>query len=213
MDRNPNIDTWKLDVSGCGLEEFAAWTEYGDLEVLDLSDNNLVELPGWLWKGRMRKLRELRARGNKLEAFVNGMLRGTNETNLALLDLRDNAIAQLPYEIMNVESEKTTLLIDGNPCAEELDWSGLGVDRLPVRMVEEGYDNGGWEESLKRVRLAHNMLGESVFGELVAANFTNIEELDVGWNRLMGLPELHIGELGMLRRLDVSGHAEGIKTE
>jgi hypothetical protein len=70
IDLDPVLDTWELDVSACGLDSLEAWREpYSDLEVLDLSDNELSELPGWLGEGRMGKLRELRASGNKLETF------------------------------------------------------------------------------------------------------------------------------------------------
>ncbi|GMI34434.1 hypothetical protein TeGR_g1892, partial [Tetraparma gracilis] len=68
VDQNPNKDAWVLDASGCGLEELGEWKEeYADLEVLDLSDNELVELPLWLREGKMGKLRELKARGNVIE--------------------------------------------------------------------------------------------------------------------------------------------------
>jgi Leucine-rich repeat (LRR) protein len=210
VDLNPNADTGTLDASGCGMEELGElgdWTEeYADLEVLDLSDNVLVELPEWLGQGNMSKLKELRARGNKVEAFVNGMLGGENMT---LVDLRDNEIVELPYELMNVTSKNTTLLFDGNPCAAEVDWSGLGVDRLPARMVEEGYNNGGWNSSLRVLKLGRNAFDESVFRELVRAKFTNIEELDVSWNALGGLP---VEDLERLRRLDVSGNG-GVSVE
>ncbi|GMI33983.1 hypothetical protein TeGR_g12490 [Tetraparma gracilis] len=209
VDRDPNEDTWVLDVSRCGLEEFVEWKdEYADLEVLDLSDNELVELPGWLGEGRMGKLRELQASGNNVEAFVDGMLTAANTTNLTLVDLQDNAITHLPYEVMDVEGGGLRLLFDGNPCAEDVDWSGLGVDQLPVRMMEAGYDNGNFSSSLRVLKLAHNELDEGVFEELVAANFTKIEELDVSWNRLRGLPGEDLSKLVKLRKLDVSGHAE-----
>ncbi|GMI39661.1 hypothetical protein TeGR_g11879 [Tetraparma gracilis] len=204
--QNPNEVSWKLDVSGCGLEELGAWRkEYADLDVLDLSDNDLVELPTWLREGRMGKLRELRARGNKVDAFVDGMLGGGN-TTLVEVDLRDNEIVELPYELMNVtESKSTTLLFDGNPCAAVVDWSGLGVDRLPARMVGEGYNNGGWNSSLRVLKMGRNELDESVFGELVVANFTNIEEIDVSWNALRGIDE-DVRGLKKLTKLNVSGN-------
>jgi Leucine-rich repeat (LRR) protein len=209
VDRNPNRDTWKFDASGCGMEVFGGeWYDaFTDLEVLDLSDNELMELPLWLGQGEMRKLKELRARGNKVGAFVDGMLGGEN-TTLVEVDLRDNEIAELPYELMDAESENTTLLFDGNPCAEEVDWSGLGVDRLPARMVGEGYENGDFHNSLKVLKMGRNRFDGRVIGELVAANFTNIEELDVSWNALRGVEEEEVRGLKKLRRLDVSGNRE-----
>jgi Leucine-rich repeat (LRR) protein len=190
------------------LGELGDWTEeYADLEVLDLSDNELVELPGWLGQGNMTKLKELRVRGNKVEAFVDGMLGGGN-TTLVEVDLRDNEIVELPYELMDVESKNTTLLFDGNPCAEEVDWSGLGVDRLPARMVEEGYSNGEWNSNLRVLKLGRNAFDESVFRELVTANFANITELDVSWNVLGGVEEEGVRGLKNLKRLDVSWNKE-----
>jgi hypothetical protein len=203
VDQNPSEDTWRLDVSGCGLKEFGEWREeYAGLEALNLDGNELVELPGWMGEGKMGELRELRARDNKLEAFAGGMLGGGNAT-LELVDLRDNEIAELPYEMMDVDGVGLRLLFDGNPCAVEVDWRGLGVDRLPARMGP-GYDNGAWGESLRVLKLAHNELDEGVFGEL--ANFTNIEELDVSWNRLGGIGE-EVWDLARLRELDVSGNS------
>ncbi|GMI54287.1 hypothetical protein TeGR_g13767, partial [Tetraparma gracilis] len=209
VDRNPNRDTWKFDASGCGMEVFGGeWYDaFTDLEVLDLSDNELMELPLWLGQGKMLKLKELRARGNKVGAFVDGML-GEGNTTLVEVDLRDNEIAELPYELMDAESENTTLLFDGNPCAEEVDWSGLGVDRLPARMVGEGYENGDFHNSLKVLKMGRNRFDERVVGELVAANFTNIEELDVSWNALGGVEKEEVRGLKKLRRLDVSGNSE-----
>ncbi|GMI31372.1 hypothetical protein TeGR_g13262, partial [Tetraparma gracilis] len=133
---------------------------------------------------------------------------GTDKT--VQVDLRDNEIVELPYELMDVESKNTMLLFDGNPCAEEVDWTGLGVDRLPTRMRGEGYDNGGWNSSLRVLKLGRNELDKSTFGEL-AANFANIEELDVSWNALGGVEE-DVRGLKKLRKLDVSGN-EGISAE
>ena len=129
----------------------------------------------------------------------------TNSTALEVVDLRDNEIAELPYDVMDVEGEGLRLLFDGNPCAEEVDWSGLGKDRLPARMGV-GYDNGGFSGSLRALKLGRNELDESVFEELEAANFTRIEELDVSWNMLGGIWEGLRG-LEKLRRLDVSGNS------
>ncbi|GMI51515.1 hypothetical protein TeGR_g1888 [Tetraparma gracilis] len=211
VDQSPSRDTWELDVNWCGVKTLGEWRmEYADLEVLDLSNNELVELPRWLGDSSMGKLRELRARGNKVEAFVDGMLGGGN-TTLVKVDLRDNKIAELAYELMNVESKNTTLLFDGNPCAEEVDWSGLGKDRLPVRMGA-GYNNGGFSRSLRVLKMGWNELDESVFGELVAANFTNIEVLDLSWNALGGIEEEEVRGLKRLTKLDVSGN-EGISAE
>jgi Leucine-rich repeat (LRR) protein len=109
---------------------------------------------------------------------------------------------------MNAESKNVALLFDGNPCAEEVDWSGLGVDRLPARMVGDGYHNGNFSSSLRVLKMGRNKLDESVFGELVAANFTNIEELDVSRNALGGIEE-DVRALKKLTKLDVSGN-EGI---
>jgi Leucine-rich repeat (LRR) protein len=209
VDKNQQEDGWELDASGCKLEELGGWKEaFADLEVLDLSDNELAELPGWLGEGRMGKLRELRASNNKLENFTlvdwRERVGGSNSTALEVVDLRDNEIAELPYKMMDVKGEELRLMFDGNPCAEEVDWSGLGKDRLPVRMGV-GYDNGEFGGSLRVLKMAHNELAESVFEELVAANFTRIEELDVSWNALEGIEEEVRGQK-KLRRLDVSGN-------
>ncbi|GMI41462.1 hypothetical protein TeGR_g5044, partial [Tetraparma gracilis] len=129
---------------------------------------------------------------------------GVNSTALELVDLRENEIVELPYEMMDVKGEGLRLLFDGNPCAEEVDWSGLGKDRLPARMGV-GYDNGGFGGNLRVLKLGRNTLDESVFEELAAANFTRIEELDVSWNALGGIGE-EVRGLKKLRRLDVSGN-------
>jgi hypothetical protein len=112
VEEDPRQEAWELDASGCELGEIEGWREeYANLEVLDLSDNDLVELPGWLGEGRMGKLRELRARGNKLDAFVDGMLGGGNAT-LEMVDLRDNVIAELPY--VRVKRAQRTCGADGS---------------------------------------------------------------------------------------------------
>ena len=220
IDRHPSKDSWKLDVSGCGdlggIME--ARDEFKSLQVLNLDDNELEELPAWLGGGEMGVLRELRARGNRLEEaeVVKNLLEASgNGTSgvLELVDLGDNDIAHVSYELMDVESEGTRLLLDGNPVAAEVDWSGLAVERLPARMVESGYDNGAWNSSLKLLKLAHNTFQESVFGDLAAANFSAIEELDVSWNRLGGIPEGGLGAFAGLRKLDVSGHSETISAK
>jgi Leucine-rich repeat (LRR) protein len=213
VDGNPIVDDWdELDVSGCRTEELGElmnWKEpFRDLKKLDLSNNELSELPGWLGEGRMRKLKELRASNNNLQSFTfvdwRESVGGINSTALEVVDLRDNEIAELPYDMMDVEGDGLRLLFDGNPCAEEVDWSGLGMDRLPARMVGGGYDNGGFNSSLKVLKMGRNRFDASVFGELVAANFANIEELDVSLNALGELPEM--GGLEKLGRLDVSGN-------
>jgi hypothetical protein len=210
VDQNPNEDGWELDVSGCELEELGGWKDpFADLEVLDVSNNELAELPRWLGEGRMGKLRELRASNNKLRNFTFVDWRegagGINSTVLVVVDLRDNEIAALGWEMMDVEGERLQLLFDGNPCAEEVDWSGLGQDRLPARMGA-GYDNGNFSSSLRVLKMAHNELNQSVFEELAAASFTRIEELDVSWNMLGGIREGLRGQK-KLRRLDVSGNS------
>jgi hypothetical protein len=210
MDLNPNEDGWELDVSGCELKELGGWREaFADLVVLDLSNNELAELPGWLREEKMGKLRELRASNNKLRNFTfvdwRESVGGTNSTALEVVDLRDNEVAELPYDVMDVEGEGLRLLFDGNPCAEEVDWSGLGKDRLPARMGV-GYDNGNFSSSLRVLKLAHNELDEGVFGELVNAGFVNITDLDVSWNALGGIGEEVRGQ-EKLRRLDVSGNS------
>ena len=111
--------------------------------------------------------------------------------------------------MMDVKGKGLRLLFNGNPCAEEVDWSGVGFGELPARMGI-GYDNGNFHSSLKVLKLAHNALDESVFGEL-AASFANIEELDVSWNALGGIEE-GVRGLKKLRKLDVSGN-EGISAE
>jgi Leucine-rich repeat (LRR) protein len=198
-------------VSGCELEELGGWTEtFTDLEVLDLSDNELAELPAWLGEGRMGKLRELRASNNKLQNFTfvdwRESVGGVNSTALEVVDLRDNKIVELGWDMMDVQGEGLRPLCDGTPGAEEVDWGGRGQDRLPVRMVGGGHDNGGLGESLRVLKLGRNVLDESVFEELVTADFTRIEELDVSWNQLGGIGE-GARELEGLRRLDVSGNS------
>jgi Leucine-rich repeat (LRR) protein len=211
VDLDPSRDGWELDASGCELGEMGGWREeYADLEVLDLSDNELAELPGWLGERRMGNLRELRASENKLRNFTfvdwRENVGGSNSTALKVVDLRDNEIEELGWEMMDVEGEGLQLRFDGNPCAEEVDWSGLGKDRLPARMgAGYAYDNGGFGGSLRVLKLGRNELDGGVFEELVAANFTRIEELDVSWNALGEIGEV-VRELLMLRRLDVSGN-------
>jgi hypothetical protein len=85
-----------------------------------------------------------------------------------------------------------------------VDWSGLGKDRLPAR-IGVGYDNGGFGGSLRVLKLGQNELDESAFEELVAADFTRIEELDVSLNALGGIGDGVRGLEG-LKRLDVSGN-------
>jgi Leucine-rich repeat (LRR) protein len=126
---------------------------------------------------------------------------------LTLLDLGDNSIPRLPYEVMDAESPELNILLDGNPCTRELDWSDLEVNRLPLRL-QGGYESMGWEVEVRTVKLGGNRLDESVFEKLVAANFINIEELDVSWNALGELPEEEVRGLTKLRKLDVSGNAE-----
>ena len=135
----------------------------------------------------------------------------TLTATLELLDLRENNIALLPYEVMDVDSGGLKMLLDGNPGATEIDWSNLGVNRLPLRMGD-GFGSMGWEGEVKTVKLERNQLDASVFGQLVAAGFTNIEVLDVSQNALGGLPEEDLGRLKKLKRLDVSGN-EGISVE
>jgi hypothetical protein len=210
VDKNQNEDGWELDVSGCKLEELGGWREaFEDLEVLDLSDNELAELPEWLGEGTMGKLRELRAGNNKLQNFTfvdwRESVGGSNSTALEVVDLRDNDIVELGWATMDVKGEGLRLLFDGNPCAEEVDWSGLGKDRLPARMGV-GYDNGDFSSSLRVLKMARNELDKSVFEELVAARFVNITDLDVSWNALGGIGEA-VREQEKLRRLDVSGNS------
>ncbi|GMI20659.1 hypothetical protein TeGR_g9858, partial [Tetraparma gracilis] len=131
---------------------------------------------------------------------------------LKLLDLRNNSIARLPYEVMDVESPELNILLDGNPCTRELDWSDLEVNRLPLRL-QRGYESMGWEVEVRTVKLGGNRLDESVFEKLLDANFTNIEELDVSRNALGGLPKEEVRGLKKLRKLDISTLPAGIFDE
>jgi hypothetical protein len=72
--------------------------------------------------------------------WLQGLTESTLETppTLESVDLRRNDIARLPYAVMNTPSKQLELLVDGNPVAEAIDWSGEGIHELPVRMVEEG---------------------------------------------------------------------------
>ncbi|GMI27325.1 hypothetical protein TeGR_g10894 [Tetraparma gracilis] len=115
----------------------------------------------------------------------------TLTTTLELLDLRENNIARLPYEVMDVDSSGLTMLLDGNPGATEIDWSNLGVSRLPLRMGD-GFGSMGWEGEVKTVKLGGNKLDESVFGQLVAAGFTNIEVLDIDAGQAMKLQDRNL---------------------
>lgn len=189
VDEHPGETSWDLDVSGCGgLGTVATWRdEYEKLRKVDLRENALEEWPEWV---------------------VQSIVVGSIDT-LEEVDVRSNSIASLPWDIMNSTSESLVLKFDDNPCAEEVDWSGLGVDRLPTRMVGEGYNNTGFEHGLRVLKLGRNNFNESIFGELAAAGTTGIEELDVSWNRLGRVHEDETGMLEKLRRLDASGNAIG----
>jgi Leucine-rich repeat (LRR) protein len=188
VDEHPSEKTWDLDFSGCtdgalGLtdprEEFDRLAEVG------LRGVGLVALPGWLE-----------------EAMTNGASRP-----LRVVDVGDNNITHMPYAVMNATAPELALAFDNNPCSEYVDWSGLGVDVLPVRMTAEaGYDNGNWSITLKRMRLAGNRFDESIFGTVAAAGYDKMEELDLSGNDLGRLHEEDTGNLAALRWLNVSGN-------
>ncbi|GMH78359.1 hypothetical protein TrLO_g9996 [Triparma laevis f. longispina] len=189
----------RLYAKGNKIGEMGSISVSAELELLDLSENELVNLPGW---EEATSLRELRLRGNKISGVQSIALMASKTLELA--DLGDNEITQLPYELMDTKSPQMKLLLDGNPCAEVVDWSGLGFAELPSRMVKEGYDNGGFEAGLRVLKLARNELDESVFEKLVEFNFTNLEELDVSRNRIGTLDGGWLEQLQSLQVLDLS---------
>ncbi|GMH65236.1 hypothetical protein TrLO_g5239 [Triparma laevis f. longispina] len=183
-----------LDVSECTTEEdWEALNEdnvrFAFLSTFVSEGTGRTSLPSWLNSsedGIPPRLREVRLQGNSFEGFP-VWLRGDGGLGLELLDIRDNNISSLPFEVADADLDGGELRVGGNPI-DVVDWGGKGLFELP-QMVEGGAGRGvlnGFFESVKFMRLADNSFGESVFELLADSNLTSLRGLDVSNNSLSG---------------------------
>ncbi|GMI56534.1 hypothetical protein TeGR_g11856, partial [Tetraparma gracilis] len=204
---------WSLDVSGCASKQtvdvLGEWTpEFADIVELRTDDNAMEKLPTWVGLEQMPLLRSVSVRNNTLTTFPSNLTRGI----IHLVDVNDNNIAEMPLDLVEA-TWSGNLSFAGNPCAVSVDWSGLGMDALPVVMTGGAFDLGDWKETLEELKLGENMFNESIVRELHDLGFRNLTKLDVSNNQLEGtsfFKQMGEGSDALLPRLveiDVSGHA------
>ena len=148
------------------------------IESLDLSENNLAELPPKVFDD-LASLRDLNLFGNRLAALPSGVL--NNVTALRWLNLARNQLTRLPEAAFSGLTDLYSL--------------DLGDNRLSA-LPHDAFQG---LSSLHRLLFTHNEIPElpaGVFGSLTA-----LQILDLRVNRLDGLPEDAFAGLAKLERL------------
>ena len=159
-----------LDISNCELEALpVGLQEYTATKRLLASNNNIQELPSFLYEG---------------EQLV-----------FKYLDVRANNIAHLPIELVKRWEEVEGLKVEGNPAAEVVNWGGHGLNEnnFPGRELML-YVN----QTLTELRLHDNDFSSKAFkyfSESVGLK-EQLVKLDLSKNNLTGV--MHHGALQTL---------------
>ena len=160
----------------------ASFNFYPELEVVDLSHNQLVSVPDRAFKSQGR-LRDLRLNNNKISQLRHLTFAGLR--SLESLDLRHNLLEVIPSEAY---SDLATLEL-------------LDLSHNQIREIDKAAFEGS---SLKILRLEANSL--TAVPTAALGRLTGLLELQLSRNRLVTLPDGSFAGLRHLTRLDLSGN-------
>ncbi len=184
--------------------------DLGNLQELDLAENELTSLPPGIFRG-LSQLHELRLSFNKLTALPSDVFSGLSRLKLLLLGVNDLTV--LPGRVFAGLSSLEGLYLDRNSL------SGLPVglfsDLGSMRTLDlssndlQSISAGLFDEmpELRFLHLSGNRLEELPSGLLSA--LSNLESLEVWDNRLSAFPEDLLAGMARVERLYLSTNRLG----
>ena len=193
-----------VDLSGLRIASLQAGDFSGlvSLEVLYLSNNNLVDLPEGIFQ-ELGKLKQLSLRNNSLTSLPRGIFEGL--TSLEVLWLGGNPLTSLPGGIFKEVGTLKQLFLGGNSLTSlpqgifealtSLEVLTLGPN--PLTSLAEGvFHRLGNLNYLDMSRISLTAIPEGLFGGL-----NKLETLNLSENRLIRLTEGVFKGLGTLKIL------------
>ncbi|KAF3832723.1 hypothetical protein F7725_026388 [Dissostichus mawsoni] len=176
------------DCSGRGLTTvptgLSTFTYY-----LDLSMNNITELPAFVFKN-LPYLEELRLAGNDLSFIHPDALSGLHQ--LKVLMLQNNQLKTVPSAALKNLQALQSLRLDANHILTVPEDSFEGLQQLRHLWLD---DNNLTEENLQALTLALNRIAHlhnnriKQIGDNCFAGLVNLETLDLNFNNLMVFPK------------------------
>lgn len=213
------INVRKLYASGNKLEDISPLKNLYNLTYLDISQNSIAFLPGWLFS--MHSLSILNASGNKAssitavttaESTITELYLENNELTalpdlscckkLTALSLSGNNMTHFPSSIAQLSSLQTISLannaltaapdLSGFPALAIIDLSGNELDAFPSGM--------SLLSKITKISLSHNAIKE-IPAEITA--LPALETLNIAFNELTDLPA-ELSKMTALKALDLS---------
>lgn len=181
-----------------------------NLEVLNLSENELTSLPSDIFRG-LSRLHELRLSFNRLRALSSDVFSGLSRLKLLLLSAND--LTALPPGLFSGLSSLETLYLDRNSLSVLP--AGLFSGLTSVQSLElssndlRSLSSGLFDEmpALRFLHLSGNRLEELPSGLLSA--LSHLEQLEVWDNRLSVFPEDLMAGVPRLEHLNLSSNRLG----
>ncbi len=161
----PKMELITLDVSDRGITDIAGIQYCSILQELNLSNNQLTNLPAGIFTG-LTNLQKLYLGGNQLTNLPAGIFTGL--TNLQILSLYNNQLTNLPAGIFTGLTNLQKLYLYKNQ-----------LTTLPAGIFT-GLTN------LQKLSLDNNQLTNLPAG--IFTGLTNLQELYLGGNQLTNLP-------------------------
>jgi Leucine-rich repeat (LRR) protein len=211
-DQDPRGVT-KLRLKGLGIDSLSGISEFHNLTVLDLENNELENLPKEI--GRLPYLGELNLAHNRLKGLPKsvGRLKNLYELNLGYnliedlpeevgdlenlkqLYLRNNLLQEIPKAISELGETLTVLHLSNNPLKEATLPELYYLDELDLSSTQLRAFPRGLHNALGYLDLCDNGI-ESLEPEDVA-HLSRLRVLDLSGNPLETLPD-DIADLGSL---------------
>ena len=182
MTLNPSIKTLILKYNQFHSVD-ASFNFYPELELVDLSSNQLVSIPDRSFSSQ-RRLRELRMENNKISSLTPRTFSGLSR--LEVLNLGHNMVDKLSDSVFKSLKHLKELNIRQNRISEISDSAFIGLSELTV------------------LDLSDNLL-ETVPSEALN-QLENLAELNIGKNNIRILPDSSFSQLFKLSILDLSGN-------
>lgn len=204
-----------VNVSGNLIGELKSFREacdgpFGDLNVLDISSNQLLSIDANWTEGNFQNLRELHLQHNNLSAITSGALRGLHA--LTHLNLSYNQLESLASDMLNETQQLQVLHLQSNrlyqlPADLFADLAELMVLDLSGNQLSSHYIDSAVFVGLKRLvvlNLANNALTRIESHTFSALNFLQV--LDMRNNSIGFIDDRAFHSLTNLHTLNLSGN-------